>query len=126
MANRKTSPDMKVITGTFNPSREDEGSAPVVADGSPEKPKHLKGLAARVWKEVVDDMPWLGRADSHTLALWCGLEAEHREGGIQRMDSARITQYRLLAKDLGMTPAGRAGLPEKKGKGKGAASKYVT
>lgn len=114
MPGRKKSDELKVIEGTFNPTRDVE-DAPE-ADGAPEKPRHLKGLAGRIWKEVVDDLPWLGKADSYTLAIWCGLEAEHREGGIQRMDSARITQYRLLANDLGMTPGGRAKLGTKKSK----------
>lgn len=126
MARRRKNSEMKVITGTFNPTRDIE-DAPE-ADGRPEKPKHLKGLGARVWKEIVDKLPWLAAADSTTLALWCGLEAEHREGGVQRMDSARITQYRLLANDLGMTPGGRAklGTGSGKGKGKGGAKDYVT
>lgn len=125
MPNRKKDGDIKVIEGTFNPTR-DSVDAPV-ADGEPVKPKHLKGLPGRIWNEVIGLLPWLGEADSYALALWCKMEADHRESGLRHMNSAGITQYRLLASELGMTPAGRSKLSDQKPtKGKGVASKYVT
>lgn len=125
MANRRKAKELKVVEGTFNPTR-DVVDAPE-AEGNPVKPKFLKGLSGRIWAEVVDQLPWLAQADSYTLALWCEMEAEHREGGIRHMDSARITQYRLLANELGMTPAGRAKLGGKKEPKNGsAAKKYIT
>lgn len=127
MPNRRKDKDLKVVEGTFNTSRDQQ--EPLETTGRPEKPKHVTGLAGRIWREVVDKLPWLGEADSYTFALWCQLEAEFREVGVQRIDTSRIIQYRTLSNDLGMSPGGRSKLDTKgKGprKGKGGASKYVT
>jgi hypothetical protein len=82
--------------------------------GRPIKPRGVKGLSAKVWNEYLDRLPWLGGADSDSFGAWCRLTAEIRLG-LDKMDSARITQWRLLGSDLGVTPASRTKLGTSRG-----------
>ena len=74
-----------------------------------DRPRFVKGRAARIWAEVLPKLPWLHKIDRYCLAMWCVLQAEF-EGDPAAMMPARISLLRLLASDLGLTAAGRARL----------------
>jgi len=69
----------------------------------------VKGSAAKLWAEYEPLLHWLSRADSETFAAWCSLTAEFAKDP-ERMQSARISQMRVLAAELGMTPSARTRL----------------
>ena len=98
---------LHVVEGTFRPSR--HGTTPAVdlaAPGPLVKPKYLKGAAGRVWDEVVPQLTWLTPVDATALAAWCALEAERRADPAGML-AARLTQWRCLMAELGLTVAGR-------------------
>ncbi len=99
---------LHIVNGTFEPSRHAARAAEEpIAAGSLAKPKHLKGRASKIWDEAAPLLTWLAEADSPTLALWCELEMEVRRS-VADMTASRISQWRALASELGMTPSGRA------------------
>lgn len=111
MATRGPKPkptELHLVQGTYRPERhEDQAENEPKPEGKLEKPKYLKGRAARVWDRIAPKLEWLTEVDSDTLALWCGLQAEY-ESNLADMPSSRISQIRVLAAELGMTASGRA------------------
>src|SRR5687768_12733153 len=99
--------ELRVIEG--NRGRRPLPAGVPAASGKPVKPRWLKGARARLWDEYAPLLPWLARVDSETLAAWCCLAAEF-SAAPDRMLSARISQMRTLAAELGMTPSARTRL----------------
>jgi phage terminase small subunit len=99
--------ELRIIEG--NKSRRPLPDRAPTATGSPAKPKWLRGTGARLWAEYAPLLPWLGRVDSETLAAWCALSAEFQRNP-ENMNAARISQMRVLAAELGMTPSARTRL----------------
>ncbi len=101
---------LKVVQG--NPGRRPLPENEPIPDGKPVRPKWVKGRAKKVWDEVVGQLFWLTEPDSHKLAVWCGLYAEIA-AGLEHVNSARITQWRVLGSELGLDPSARARLTVK-------------
>jgi hypothetical protein len=97
-----------------------------VPEGAAEKPKSLKGKAAKLWDEFIAPAFWLTRADSPKALMWCHLHAEF-EKSPGNMVASRISQLRALGSELGFDPASRArlGTPGDNGKKKDPAAKYL-
>lgn len=113
--------ELRVIDGTS------AGHAPgPAAEGGLTIPKWLKGIPKRIWEETAPLLPWLGRVDSETLAVWCCLATEFRKDP-HGMQAARISQMRTLAAELGMTPSGRTRIGSSSRKpGKDGKTDYFT
>ena len=108
MKGRKPKPThLKVITG--NPGRRPLNENAPQPTGRPIKPAFVRGRAAKIWAEYVERAFWLTEAESHILAAWCSLTAE-LEKDIDRMTASRISQWRTLAAELGLTPSSRVRL----------------
>lgn len=115
---------LHVVNGTYEPGRHAaRAEHEPEATGGLVKPKHLKGRASKIWDETARLLTWLAESDSAALALWCGLEAEVR-AGIGDMTASRISQWRALAHELGLTPSGRARIGSERAKAKDDADKY--
>jgi hypothetical protein len=71
-----------------------------VAGGRPVMPKCLRARAARIWNETVPHGPWLAECESHLLAVYCSLLAEH-ERDPKGMTAARLAQIRAYRRELG-------------------------
>ena len=106
---------LHVVAGTYRQDRHEVAENAPEPTGRPIKPKFLKGRAAKVWAEYVDIAFWLTEAESHILAVWCSLTAEI-ESSVALMPAARISQWRTLAAELGLTPSARARLGQEGGK----------
>ena len=95
---------LHTLHGTSRPSR--RRVAGPVADGVPEAPGYLQGAALALWNEIAPRLTWLSLVDSAALALWCCLEAEFRENP-KGMIASRVSQLRLVADSLGLSPTAR-------------------
>jgi phage terminase small subunit len=110
MAGRKPKPThMHLVDGTLNATRHANRKDEPKPEGKPVKPKFLKKgtKAAKLWDEYVKIGYWLTEADSHALALYCGLGAE-MERDLKNMTSSRISQFRSIGSSLGFDAAARS------------------
>ena len=101
---------LKIIQG--NPGKRPLNQhEPKPASGC-EKPKFLKGRAARIWDEYAPELERIGiltAVDGHLFAAWCILAAE-LEIQAGKMNVSRIAQMRMLAASFGLEPSSRARL----------------
>jgi phage terminase small subunit len=101
---------LKIIQG--NPGKRPlNRHEPKPASGC-EKPKFLKGRAARIWDEYAPELERIGlltTVDGHVFAAWCTLAAE-LESQAGKMSAPRIAQMRMLAAAFGLEPSSRARL----------------
>jgi phage terminase small subunit len=101
---------LKIIQG--NPGKRPlNRHEPMPASGC-EKPKFLKGRAARIWDEYAPELERTGvltAVDGHLFAAWCTLAAE-LEVQAGKMSAPRIAQMRMLAAAFGLEPSSRARL----------------
>jgi hypothetical protein len=95
---------LHLLRGTFRADR--HGPRPPA--GPPESgsalgpaPEYLRGRARALWGELARIAPWLEGPDRWKAGMWCALQAE-LEGSRGGMRTSRLTQLRLLAKDLNM------------------------
>ena len=111
MATRGPKPkptQLHIVDGTYRPGRHAvQAENEPQPEGALTKPKWLKGKPGRIWDDWAPKLDWLTEVDSPALALWCGLEAEV-QADLLDMTASRISQWRTLASELGMMPAGRA------------------
>lgn len=113
---------LRLVTG--NAGHRPIPEAEPVPEGSPIKPKKLKGRPAKLWEEVIAIAFWLSAADGYKLHIWCELQAEF-ESSPAKMVSARISQLRAIGSELGLDPSSRARLGQgDAGKPKEKADKY--
>ena len=109
MRGRKPRPaGAHILAGTFRRDRHRLGE--IRASGRPTQPEYLTGRAAALWSEVLPRLPWVVFVDGPMLGLWCVLQAE-LEADPVAMNSARISQLRSVAAELGMSPSSRTRLP---------------
>ena len=122
MPNRKLPKNLILMRGTERPDRTNYAEPdPIVIKGMPDPPRDLKPDGFREWNRVIS---WLvsnrivGEEGLSAVATYCNVYARIVEmeklGGCA--DAALLTQYRLLASELGLTPAGRARLKAGNGK----------
>lgn len=99
-------PELRLIHG----SKRSKRAATVQAKGEPQRPAFLKGRARKIWEETVPQAPWLTSLDSACLSVWCHLGAEIEELGSD-CPASRISIWRQLANDLGLSMSGRLRIP---------------
>lgn len=96
-------PHLKVVEGTFRPDRDSMLEGLAIA---PDKPKFLKGRAAKIWAEMVEKHPAWTEFQIVVLETYCVLKAEH-ENDANSMPTARIVELRRQA-ELLLAPRGKA------------------
>lgn len=112
MANRRTPDNVLKMRGTFRADRHSlkaEGYEPP-AEGYPSPPDYLKGEQLAVWHEVEAVMGRCNlytQADASKVARYCCLEAQFRADPVE-FPAARLTQLRLIERDLYLDPESRA------------------
>lgn len=115
-------PDLKVISGTDEPSRRRE---PLVTalPGEAVKPKWLAGRAAKIWADKIATYQARGQnvvGCEAALAQYCSLEAaiidQYRKKTVPPV--AQITAFRMLAAEFFDTPASQLGSPKAPKQGK--------
>lgn len=77
---------------------------------APEKPEWLSMPARHQWDKVIGQLIESGRIsgiDSMALAAYCEYAAEFASNPAE-FPSSKMTQFRLLMTDFGMTPSARA------------------
>src|SRR4051812_48448069 len=94
---RPRKPDeVKILEGTFRPCRDGSPADAAQADGEPGRPKHLKGEALALWKDMVPGLVARGIAkavDAAELTLMCEWWARHRRFG-RALDRMKDTDKR--------------------------------
>lgn len=103
MARRRKSTDLHLVTGTYRRDRHGPGGPPrqPVQDNGILPPKRLKKRQQELWDKHIRILPGLHVVDAAKCHLWVELQAEF-ERAPERMPATRLTQLRLLGKDLGM------------------------
>lgn len=96
---------LHLVEATTNVTRHKDRKGEPVLTGKPKRPKFLRGRASKLWDEYVVIAYWLTEADSHALAIWCGLTAE-AERGISKMTASRLSQLRSYGGELGFAGPG--------------------
>jgi phage terminase small subunit len=108
---RKPTPThLKVLRG--NPGKRALPKNEPQPQGEVEKPRFLKGRAAKLWDQYAPELirlRVLTVIDAHNFAAWCSLAAEF-EKDPAGMVAAKIGQMRGLASSFGMDAAARARL----------------
>jgi phage terminase small subunit len=106
---RPTPTALKLLRG--NPGKRKLPPAePKPPTGPVERPKFLRGRAARFWDTYVPMLQKLGvftKADPDMFAVWCQLMAEFQRDP-RSFPAAKITQLRGLAATFGLEPSARA------------------
>lgn len=113
MANPRKPASAHKLNGTYRPDR--HGDRISVPESGPEKPGWLSAPAEVEWDRVMEmmsDSGFLCRTDSSALATYCELLAEFAAGPAD-FPAGRLGQMRLLMSELGLTPNGRAKMPER-------------
>jgi hypothetical protein len=106
---QKTAKNAQVITGRFRADREPSNPSlvPLVSRLSAEHcPPYVKGRARNLFVEICEQCYWLTPLDAHMVAVLANLIVEY-ERSPRKMQSARITQMRLLADAVGLLPGAR-------------------
>jgi hypothetical protein len=115
---------LHLVEGTVNVTRHADRVNEPQPTGKPVRPKFVKGRASKLWDEYAAIATWLTDADSHALALWCGLGAE-MEKDLKNMTASRISQWRALGAELGFLCASRSRISVKSdGKKQNAKDKF--
>src|SRR4051812_29320290 len=105
MPNHRKPTSLHLVDGTLNTTRHKDRKDEPVLTGKPAKPKFLRGRASKLWDDYAAIGYWLTEADSHALAIWCGLTAE-AERGIAKMTASRLSQLRSYGGELGFSGPG--------------------
>lgn len=101
---------LHVVDDTFVPSRHAEMAAnEPQPEGELEKPKNLKGKAAKLWDHWAPRLDWLTTVDSPKLAMWCRMAADIDDArSTFDVPASYISQWRTLGSELGLDPSARA------------------
>lgn len=108
MRGRKPKPTALRIVGG-NAGHRPLPVAEPVATGRPVPPIPLEPRAAELWASMIEPAFWLAEADSAACWGFVVLQAEF-EADPAAFNAARITQWRTLAAEIGLTPSSRARL----------------
>lgn len=109
---------LRLINGTHREDRHGSAAAAKQAVekaresfGDLEKPKWMKGEAAKAWKEFIEPCYWLDGSAAPTAIVFCELWAEFRRAP-NAFSASRHTAMRLARNDLGlMDDRARGGAP---------------
>jgi phage terminase small subunit len=112
MAARRTPNNVHKLKGTFRADRHAQGPADYQppAEGYPQPLDYLSGSALAVWREVetiMGNCKLYTQADAAKLARYCCIEAEFRADPAE-FPAAKLTQLRLIERDLYLDPEARA------------------
>lgn len=113
MANPRKPASVHKLNGTYRQDR--HGCKLELPSSGPEKPGWLSASAEVEWDRVMDimaDSGFLCRTDGAALATYCELLAEFAASPAD-FPAGRLGQMRLLMSELGLTPSGRAKMPER-------------
>ncbi len=114
MPAKKTPHNLKLLQGNYRPSR--HGAIPdQLVCTYPEIPSYFNKRLIQIWIEVKNILEPHGYVDivhSLTVEMYCKLLHESRTN--TEFSAARLTQLRLMAADLGMTPVSFERMPRPK------------
>ena len=122
MGNRKLPKNVVEMRGNPGKRPVNQGEPePQTIDGIPNPPRKLKPEARKEWNRVIGfvvNNRIAGAESLSLLATYCNIHAKIVELETAGMtpDAAMLTQYRLMASEFGLTPAGRAKLKTGNGK----------
>ena len=118
---RKKPSALKLVTNHRQPIPEDADFP--VRDVPLDPPKKLTKPQVELWDRYINTAWWLGTHDEQKAYMWVCLQSEFNRKPAE-MNSARITQLRMLGTELGFDPCARARMgTEKRGK-KNQADKF--
>lgn len=109
MAGRKRQPiEVATATGAAikNPQRYRQRAAPKAAGPLGAPPARLDSDAAKAWKELAAELPWLQRSDRKIMEVTARLTARLMTD--PDMGVSALAQLRLCLSELGATPAARS------------------
>ena len=118
--NRRKPDNVHQLNGTYRNDRHaSENGGVQIKEGYPRPPKYLKDLPAfEIWKEIQKVMKPAGlytQADASKIAKYCVLEQEFRDLLVD-FPANKLSQLRLMERDLYLDPESRAKLGVKKAK----------
>lgn len=99
--------DVATITGADkrSPGRFEGRSTPKVKSLGP-APKRFTDSQTKIWNELNDDFPWLGRSDRRVVGL--AVLLQHRIDTEQDVPVGVFAQMRMLLSAMGGTPVDRS------------------
>jgi hypothetical protein len=107
MAIRGVKPTATVVKlARGNPGRRPLPQQEPLVTGDPAKRK-MSAAASKLWDELMECAPWLGRADSYKIKVFCELYVEF-EMNPQKMPAPRIGRMMAAGSELGLDPSSRA------------------
>lgn len=114
MAGRRPTPTrLKVINGTAQPSRINKKEPKIKAAAIPNCPAWMNAEGKKEWRRIAKVLTESGivtQLDYVVLATFCqmwGRYVEAEKAG-QEVNVSHITQMRLLAVEMGMSPSSRS------------------
>jgi phage terminase small subunit len=111
MPNIKKSIAELKATGSYRPGRDGVEEQEVkVAEPLPPAPDWISEVGAQEWERIIEllgEQGALKATDLSIVAVYCELFAEMKTRGLAEMDSARITQFRLIMQEIGLSPVSR-------------------
>ena len=114
MSRKKTIAEKKK-TGTYRPCKDGTQDPPQGVDGRPVMPKGLTPSQQVVFNETCDlleQADWLRVSDGATIHAFSVMQ-DRLNNNQEEYTAADFTQFRMLANELGLSPAARAKMPIK-------------
>ena len=114
MPPRKKTIEEKREVGSYRPSRDGHDDPPQGVAGRPEIPKFLDALQCKIFTEICDLLEasdWLRVSDGETIMSYAVLKSRLVVNSTE-FTAAEFTQLRMLANELGLSPAARAKMPK--------------
>jgi phage terminase small subunit len=111
---KKTNAEKKV-TGTYRPCKDGYDDPPEAISGRPDAPKTLTEYQVGVFNRICDLLEmndWLKFSDGETIESYSVIKSR-LELDQESFTAADFTQLRMLANELGLSPAARAKMPVK-------------
>lgn len=110
---KKTTQEKKE-NGTYRPGRDGIGDPPLGVFGRPDVPASLTKDQKAIFNfvcERMEEAKWLRESDGPTLHAFSILQ-DRLNKKPDEFTAAEFTQFRLLANELGLSPAARAKMPK--------------
>ena len=104
----------KKLAGSYRPSTHGKEDVNLGVLGRPECPSFLSSLQRRVFNEICDLLEangWLRVSDGETVMSYSIMKARLMTD-CDEFTAADFTQLRMLANELGLSPAARAKMPK--------------
>ena len=110
---KKTIAEKKEV-GSYRPYRDGHEDPPQGVEGRPEIPAFLDPLQKKIFTEICDLLEasdWLRISDGETITSYSVLKSRLVVDSTE-FTAAEFTQLRMLANELGLSPAARAKMPK--------------